>query len=689
MAAPSGTAWGSIYGNYGRLGIYVSLSHTNGSTTATVQVWLWSKYSISDNNNGLYYDNYTSPSSTGHANTYKNSVNINTTVATGSGWSTSNQQLLATYTHTHTRTKTTVIHYVYAGLSGVDRIGASVITYSAVNYTVPAAPTHTVSYNANGGSGAPASQTKWYGYVLTLSSAKPTRTGYTFQGWATSASGSVAYAAGGQYGNDANVTLYAVWKAHTYTVSYNANGGSGAPANQTKTYGVNLTLSSTKPTRSLYNFKGWGTSVSSTTVSYASGATYTNNAAITLYAIWELAYVYPRITGFSIARCNSSGTLTEEGTYAKIVFNWATDYAISSITVKWKTETATSWTSTTITASGKSGSVSSIVGNGSLNNELIYSFEVVVADSIGSSTVKSTLNGILFPIDFLNGGSGIAIGKAATVPNALDIYKQTIVRGSQDASGTAASGQFIVGDPNGYHIAMDNNEIMAKTDATTPGNITINYEGGNVGIGNKDSKISLDGQIYISNAKSISGYNTSGEARRLVEINASNQAVFGYGGYSAGEGASYYDGNVVNIRSKGAVNITSPTAGLSAREYGINKVLWSGAYYMTSGHTAKFTSNVSAQPHGIVLIFQYYRDGAVQGIYTPFFIPKYIIPSSGNSRFDLMMTIENLAIMSSKTIYVYNNKITGADVNNTQGTSTYSVAKYYNQYQVLTHVIGV
>lgn len=75
----------------------------------------------------------------------------------------------------------------------------------------------------------------------------------------------------------------------TYTVSYNANGGSGAPGNQTKTWGSNLTLSSTKPTRSGYNFIGWGTSVSATSASYQPGGTYSSNSGITLYAIWQVA----------------------------------------------------------------------------------------------------------------------------------------------------------------------------------------------------------------------------------------------------------------------------------------------------------------------------------------------------------------------------------------------------------------
>ena len=72
--------------------------------------------------------------------------------------------------------------------------------------------------------------------------------------------------------------------ARTYSVTFNANGGSGAPAAQSKTYNVNLTLSSTVPTYSGFAFKGWSGSNGST---YQAGSTYTGNADLTLTAIWQ------------------------------------------------------------------------------------------------------------------------------------------------------------------------------------------------------------------------------------------------------------------------------------------------------------------------------------------------------------------------------------------------------------------
>lgn len=154
-----------------------------------------------------------------------------------------------------------------------------------------------VAYNANGGTGAPSSQTKIHGTALTLSSTKPVRTGYTFLNWNTKSDGSgTTYNSGASYTTNAALTLYAIWRQNTFTVSYNANGGTDAPSSQTKTYGITLTLSDKIPTRTTvenngtvteYIFKGWATSSSSTTVAYRAGSSYTENASITLYAVWS------------------------------------------------------------------------------------------------------------------------------------------------------------------------------------------------------------------------------------------------------------------------------------------------------------------------------------------------------------------------------------------------------------------
>ena len=286
-----------------------------------------------------------------------------------------------------------------------------------LSVSVPAWTSYTVSYNANGGSGAPSAQTKWKDQALTLSSTVPSRTGHTFKGWATSASGSVAYSAGGNYTANANVTLYAVWQAYTYTVSYNANGGSGAPSSQTKTYGATLKLSTTIPTRTNYSFLGWATSASGS-VAYAAGANYTANANITLYAVWKLDYLKPRISNLSVYRCDEDGTENEDGTYAKVSCKWSTDRNVTSILVAWTANGDSG--SATVAASSTSGNVDEVVG-GALNVDLTYTFSVTVADSGGSFTASTTLSGKSYPMDVTEDGKGIAFFKAAETEGMVEV----------------------------------------------------------------------------------------------------------------------------------------------------------------------------------------------------------------------------------------------------------------------------
>ena len=427
MAAPDGIVWGSIVSGTtkpdvrkGRIGIYTNVTNSEDGTQTTVdvEVWFWTKYSCSDGATiNLKVDIGTDV--TAAATTVVTKLPISHAVATGSGWSTSNQTKLYSISNTYGRATSAKTYKVYAKFSGIDMLSTSTTMYANTSFAVPILASYTVSYSANGGSGAPSSQTKWHGIDLLLSSTKPSKTGHSFNNWYSSAQ-KKTYQPGKYYGYNASTTMTAQWVPNTYAVTYNANGGNlGEVENQTKTYGVALTLSTKAPTRTNYNFLGWATSASATTVTYAAGASYTTNAAVTLYAVWELAYVKPRITGFSVARCDSSGVASDTGTYAFVKFNWATDLTVSSINVSW-TSTDDSG-SATITASGTSGTVSSIVGDGAISADATYTLTVTVADSSGSSSKSATLSGTAFTIDFLAGGKGAAFGKPAEKENALEI----------------------------------------------------------------------------------------------------------------------------------------------------------------------------------------------------------------------------------------------------------------------------
>ena len=137
-------------------------------------------------------------------------------------------------------------------------------------FTVTAAPvtTYTITFNANGGSVSPTSKTVNAGDALgTLPT--PTYTSYTFSGWYTAATGGTQVTASTV--PTGNATYYAHWTRNTYTITFNANGGSTSETTRTINTGAAIGTLPT-PTRTNYTFNGWytaatgGTKISASTV---------------------------------------------------------------------------------------------------------------------------------------------------------------------------------------------------------------------------------------------------------------------------------------------------------------------------------------------------------------------------------------------------------------------------------------
>ena len=135
---------------------------------------------------------------------------------------------------------------------------------STVSKTLSAkAKTYTVKYDCNGGSNAPSNQTATYDSTFTVATNTCTKTGYTFNGWYdptnvswTGWSGTWKYD-NGQYGITNNsLTLKAQWKTNTYTLTFNANGGSVSTNSKTVTYNSAVGDLPTA-TKSGYTFIGW------------------------------------------------------------------------------------------------------------------------------------------------------------------------------------------------------------------------------------------------------------------------------------------------------------------------------------------------------------------------------------------------------------------------------------------------
>ncbi|MBQ2675079.1 MAG: InlB B-repeat-containing protein [Prevotella sp.] len=151
--------------------------------------------------------------------------------------------------------------YIFVGAkAGNDGLTGTVGTTNNVEIILEfqKAGTYTITYDANGGTGAPAAQTKTQGQPLTISGTRPTREGYTFLGWAENASATAAqYQPNGQFTKDANTTLYAVWEINPYTITTDGNGGSGNPTTFSVTYGEAFNYPTNTFTNPGYSFTGW------------------------------------------------------------------------------------------------------------------------------------------------------------------------------------------------------------------------------------------------------------------------------------------------------------------------------------------------------------------------------------------------------------------------------------------------
>ena len=178
------------------------------------------------------------------------------------------------------------------------------------------------------------------------------------------------------------------------------------------------------------------------------------------------------------------------------------------------------------------------------------------------------------------------------------------------------------------------------------------------------------------NAENTAQYNA-------LEVSGGNTLYINHGGYYTNTGATYLRGKNTYVQTKEKFYIN----GIA---YEGNKVLWSGGYVMTAGHTASLSEEVSKQANGIVIVFSRYSNGAsVDWNWQTFFIPKKMVElfNGGGHSFTLMSN--GMAGFGQKYLYVYDNQIVGHANNNTAGTSSATNIKYDNALFVMRYVIGV
>ena len=201
----------------------------------------------------------------------------------------------------------------------------------------------------------------------------------------------------------------------SHTVSYNANGGSGAPAPATKWYGEDFYISNQKPTRANHVFQYWATAANGSGTRYNPGQRYAPDANVTLYAVWKLATKPPTIQSFTAQRVDEAGDMSESGTRVKLYVTWQCDTSgdsantVQSVTIA--VQDGGTWKETPVTASGATGTRTVTLTD--LSADASWRFRATVRDKYGTVNAYTTVGPQRFLLDFSAGGRGIGIGVGA------------------------------------------------------------------------------------------------------------------------------------------------------------------------------------------------------------------------------------------------------------------------------------
>jgi uncharacterized repeat protein (TIGR02543 family) len=413
-------------------------------------------------------------------------------------------------------TKTNGTGTSYAASAGVAFVmgSASVILYAQWS----ANPTYTVTYNGNASSYTGSVPTDANNYltgatVIVLNSGSLARTGYTFAGWNTKASGGTGYPVGATFAmGTANDTLYAQWTLiSTYTVTYNGNGNTGGtipiPADT-----AHYTLGQSDTTRANngllvktgFTFVGWNTAANGSGISYATGIAFMMGSAnVILYAQWSANPTYTvtydgngnaggtvptdsnnYLTGASVKVATNSGNLAKAG-FAFVGWNTRTNgkgtsyatgvtFAMASANVILYAQ----WSANPTYTVTYNGNAPSYTGSVPIDANSYLTSAIVTAMNPGSlARAGYAFAGWNTQAD--GSGTTYAVGATFTIASGnVILYAKWIAIFTVGYDGNGSSGGSVPTDPNTYTtgstvIVLGNNGLLVKTGYTFAGWSTL------------------------------------------------------------------------------------------------------------------------------------------------------------------------------------------------------------------------
>lgn len=287
----------------------------------------------------------------------------------------------------------------------------------------------------------------------------------TLSGWVRNQSGYM----NGTSSASQTITVPAL--AHHY-VSFDANGGTGAPDRVDKWYGEQVTIPTTKPTRTNYEFLGWS-STKDGSVEYQPGQKYwIDDKDMTFYAVWKLLYVPPKFTaGLCLRTKNATSTVEDpSGEYIYGSFSWLVDTTVytdnkpKSIVVQYFKDDDT--TGTTVSLTGDTTATDGTV-NFHFPAALESNYTIAAQltdDKNGTATIARSVGNGSIPIEVSN--KGRSIGIMSTAPQTAGV--QIGSTGNPEFGLTASTS-------NGALESMV--QIHGSTSATGQGELTISTQG--------------------------------------------------------------------------------------------------------------------------------------------------------------------------------------------------------------------
>ena len=429
-------------------------------------------------------------------------------------------------------------------------------------------PTATITYSDNGRNHSPDTRAIGMSYTLDQPDGKA---GYKFAGW--KAANGTTYTAGQKITVSANLALTAQYDPITYAITYNANGGTGAPAAQTKTHGTALTLSSTKPTKTstagvtttlafadgvtankaltstattTYPFTTWNTAANGSGTSYSAGGSYTANAAATLYAQWGTPTVSgsavtlptPTRTGYTFKGWkDASGAVRSAGSYSPTTSGTLTaQWEANSVKYKvnhYQMTTSGTWPSTptaTEELSGKVGAQTAaaaktyagFTSTGTNNADTATTITQVTIPASGTATVNIYYTRNKYTLTVTNdANSSIASGSATTGSyyyGSKVTLKGAAKTGYAWSGWTSSNAGLLANNANqnatiempAGNVTMTATSTPAKNTAYKVEHYQMNVDGKNYVLKETENKTGTTGADTAAAAKTYEGFTSTG-----------------------------------------------------------------------------------------------------------------------------------------------------------------------------------